>query len=231
MKNVEKLVQRKSEGIDRVEKVLSCEGLGPHNVSIKGIIEVIEELDAEVIFGDENRDYASESFAIRVQGKSGVLYRVSVHYRPRYARLIAERFVELQDESEMGVLLQVFRNMLKFEVHWYDSRDGSWEGFCIHGRSEDIPKCWPGDMLISLLCTLGDDLRSSFEPKQNTLRRELCEAYPVAWCANQTLPNTTLADVSRFIDIIHQMQEAQSKEEFLDIREKAIQEIFDEEVE
>jgi len=231
MKNVGKIVQEKSEEIDRVVKILSCEGLGPHNVSIKGIIEVIEELDAEVIFGDENSDYASESFAIRVQGKSGVLYRVSVHYRPRYARLIAERFVELQDESEMGVLLQAFRNMLNFEVHWYDSRDGGWVGFCIHGRSEDIPKCWPGDMLISLLCTLGDDLRSSFEPKQNTLRRELCEAYPVAWCANQTLPNTTLADVSRFIDIIHQMQEAQSKEEFLDIREKAIQEIFDEEVE
>ncbi|MDP6333651.1 MAG: hypothetical protein QF479_03360 [Candidatus Poseidoniaceae archaeon] len=231
MKNIEKLVIGKNKEIDRVIKLLSCEGLGPHNVSIKWLTEVIEELDAEVIFGGENRDYSADSFAIRLYGKSGVLYRISVHYRQRHARLMAERFDELEEESEISTLLQAFRNMLKFETHWYDTRDGDWESFCIHGRSEDVGKCWPVDMLVSLMHTLADDLRSSLEPKQNTLRRELLDSYPVAWCANQTSPNTTLAEVSKFINIIHDIQDAQSKEEFHEIQKAALKELFNEEVE
>ncbi|HJL60256.1 MAG TPA: hypothetical protein QF621_07880, partial [Candidatus Thalassarchaeaceae archaeon] len=151
--------------------------------------------------------------------------------RQRHARLMAERFDELEEESEISTLLQAFRNMLKFETHWYDTRDGGWESFCIHGRSEDVGKCWPVDMLVSLMHTLADDLRSSLEPKQNTLRRELLDSYPVAWCANQTSPNTTLAEVSKFINIIHDIQDAQSKEEFHEIQKAALKELFNEEVE
>ena len=106
----EKMYKQK---IDWVLKHFRCEGLEPHNRSIEWICETAEELNATIDIGGENRrHYSGRSFAIRVRGTSGVQYRISVHYRPRFAEIVAERFdeIDFSDDKSIGMLIHSFKN-------------------------------------------------------------------------------------------------------------------------
>jgi hypothetical protein len=226
---------RVTEFSDRAEHVLKMvthEALEPHNRSIKWTIEAVEAADAKLDIGGESRRYGAESFAIRLTGRSGVMYRISVHFRPRFARLLAERFdeIDFEDESSLPSLMQPFHSMLSFETHWYDARDGDWEGICIHERRGGNHDCWPGDVLVTLINTLADDLRSAFAKKMTTLRSELRSAYPIAWCAHQTSPEVPFSYVARYTGWLDALGQANDEEDFRAIRRAAIADLFDEEV-
>ena len=199
-------------------KHIYCEGLEPHNRSIEWIIETIDELGAVVDIGGENRDHRSaHSFAIRLRGTSGVLYRISVHYRPRFAKLLSERMseVEIRDDSSLDILLQPFRYMLHYDIHWLDARDGAWEGICIHGHRDRPITSWPGDELVTTLVTLADDLRHAvFDKNMNTLRSELQKAYMISWCVGNTSSEVKFEDVVMYIQHISAMNNARNKEDF-----------------
>jgi len=223
-KIIENTEKPQDEQIAWMKNTLHCQGLDAHNRSIELICELIEELDAKIDIGGESRRYDAESFAIRLRGSSGVYYRISVHYRARFARLVAQRYSEIDwdDEGAIGALMYPFKSMLDFEIHWYDARDGDWESICIHGRRNESPNCWPADFLVSTMATLADDLRQSLELEMNTLRRELRESYPVAWCSGQTSPEITFADVTKHVSILEEMQNVDSKEEFFEIQERVL---------
>ena len=215
--------------IDWVQKHFHCNGLEPHNRSLEWIIETIEELDAHIDLGGENRDHRSaHSFAIRLRGSSGVLYRISVHYRPRFGDIVAERFSEIElGDGDLDVLMQPFRYMLHYDIHWLDARDGAWESICIHGHRDRPITSWPGDELVTTLVTLADDLRHAvFDKNMNTLRGELRKAYMISWCSGDTPPELTFDDVAKYIRHISEMNTARSQEDFLDAQHTAMLELY-----
>ena len=225
---------QQDDQIDRVLKTLYCEGLEPHNHSLNLISNLLHELDATIDIGGSNRCYDAESFAIFLRGTSGNRYRISVNYRARMAQLIAKRFNEIEFKSKdrhatkrtIGALMHPFRKFLDFEIHWYNARDGDWEGICIHGRRDETPKSWPADILATTMLTLSDDLRQSLEPSMNTLRHDIRDSYPIAWCAGQTSDDVTFAYVAKFVTHLEALQNADDREEFSKIREAALKDLF-----
>jgi hypothetical protein len=218
--------------IDWVLKHFHCEGLEPHNLSLKWICETIQDVNATLDIGGESRShYASSSFAIRVCGTSGVLYRISVHYRPRFAELVAERFNEIDFSSEdsIGLLMNPFKFMLDYEIHWLDERDGNWEHICIHGHRDRPATCWPGDELVTTLLTLSNDLRQSLEKSMNTLRSTLSNSYLISWCAGNTPAGTTWGEISTHLKHLRVLENVGSEEEFYEARNIALMELYGEE--
>ncbi len=214
---------------DWVLKHFCCEGLEPHNRSIEWICETADELGAKIDIGGENRRYSSgRSFAIRVRGTSGVLYRISVHYLPRFAEIAAQRFdeIDFSDEDSIGLLMRPLKYMLDYEIHWLDERDGNWESICIHGHRDRPATCWPGDELVTTLLTLSDDLRQSLEKSMNTLRSTLGKSYMISWCSGNTPSEVTWAHISRHLKHLHEMENAGSKEDFYDARNIALAELY-----
>ncbi len=223
---------QQDDQIDRVLKTLYCEGLEPHNHSLNLISNLLHELDATIDIGGGSRSYDAESFAIFLRGTSGNRYRITVNYRARVARLIAKRFNEIEfksnPEETIGVLMHPFRSLMDFEIHWYDARDGAWEGICIHERRDVLPKSWPADLLVTTMRTLSNDLLNSLTSSMTTLRSELRHSYPIAWCARQTSDDVTFTDVVKFVTLLETLQNAGDREEFLEISEAAQRDLFNE---
>ncbi len=222
--NMKSKIEEESNN-SKVLKNFTCEGLEPHNRSLKWLVEVLDQLGAEIEL-DGNRRYDAESFTIRLQGTSGVIYRISAHFRRRQARLIANRIddVDIDDQKGVESLMYAFNEMMSFETHWYDSRDGDWEGICIENRREKRSG-WPGDTLVGLVSALSDDLRSSLRITMTTLRRELREAYPISWFNNQTSPDVTFADVVQHVEILKHLAESDDREEFLERQAEAFEQL------
>ena len=219
------------EGTDWVLKNFHCEGLDPHNRSLEWVCETVEELNAVIdIGGESRRHYSGRSFAIRIRGKSGVQYRISVHYRPQFAKIVAERFdeIDFSDDQSIGMLMHSFKHMLDYEIHWLDERDGDWVHICIHGHRDRPATCWPGDELVTTLLTLSDDLRQSLEESMNTLRQTLRQSYMIAWCTGNTHPDTTWEWMITHLKHIGEMENASSKEDFYEARNKALGELYGE---
>lgn len=219
--------------IDWVLKHFHCKGLEPHNLSLKWVCETLQDVNALIDIGGESRaHYAARSFAIRVRGTSGVLYRISVHYRPRFAELLAERFgeIDFSNEDTIGLLMHPFQNgILNYEIHWLDERDGNWEHICIHGHRDRPATCWPGDELVTTLLTLSNDLRQSLEKPMTTLRSELRNSYLISWCAGNTPPETTWEVMSSHLKHLRVMENSDNKEEFYEARNIALMELYGEE--
>ena len=216
---------------DWVLKHFHCEGLAPHNRSIEWICETAQQLNATIdIGGESRRHYSGRSFAIRVRGTSGVQYRISVHYRPRFAEMVAERFDEINfnDDNSIGMLMHSFKYMLDYEIHWLDERDGDWEHICIHGHRDRPATCWPGDELVTTLLTLSDDLRQSLEKSMNTLRQTLCKSYMIAWCTRNTHDDVTWDCITTHLKHISDMENASDEEEFYEARTIALAELYGE---
>ena len=216
---------------DWVLKHFCCEGLEPHNRSIEWICETAKDVGATIDIGGESRShYAGHSFAIRIRSTSGVLYRISVHYRPRYAELICERFAEIDfnDEESIGLLMYPFKNMLSYEIHWLDERDGDWEHICIHGRRDRPATCWPGDELVTTLLALSNDLRQSLEISMNTLRSTLRQSYMISWCAGNTPSDVTWNEMSKHLKHLRVLCNVDSEEEFYEARNDALIDLYGE---
>jgi hypothetical protein len=224
--------KQQDDQIDRVLKTLYCEGLEPHNHSLTLLPNLLDELDATIDISGGSRSYDAESFAIFLSGTSGNRYRITVNYRARVARLIAGRFNEIEfksnPEETIGALMHPFRSLMDFEIHWYDARDGAWEGICIHER-HDVPlKSWPVDLLVSTMLILSNDLRNSLIQSMNTLRSELRHSYPIAWFARQTSDGVAFEDVVKFVTLLETLQNAGDREEFLEISDAALGDMFNE---
>ena len=228
------IYETKEEQENRIIGNFGHPSLGPHNKSLRFIFETVNDVGGEIDESVAGHQYDASNFAIRLKGASGILWRITVNYRSKVADLMAERFNEIDfdgDQETIGVLMHAFQNMMDFAVHWYDFRDGDWEHVCIHESRKNAPDCWPGDNIVSTVMALSNDLRSAFEPPMNTLRREMREAYPVAWSARQTPPDTEFSDVVKYVGYLTELANSESKEDAYKIRARALKDLFDEEVE
>ena len=231
--------ENKDRQKERILTNFYCAGLPPHNRSLEFLFEVLDDAGGVIDEGGGNHQYDADTFAIRVKGSSGTMYRITVNYRSRAARLMAERFHEIDfdggdgmdEQLAIGTLMHAYRRMMDFAVHWYDYRNGNWEQICIHESRERMPDCWPGDHVASTILLLANDLRCAFEPPMNTLRRELRESYPVAWGAQQTPSDVTFTDVVKYVGYLERLANCESKEEAFEVRAEALKDLFDEEEE
>ena len=214
-----------------MEQMLYCPGLTPHNNSVEMLVEAIKQHDAIVDIGGESRRHSRNgaiSFAIRVKGRSGTQYRVSVYYHPLYAEVVAKRIdeIDLNDPEQIGVLMRPFGALLHFESHWHDARDGDWNHICVHERRNLPSNCWPGDALVAMVQALANDLRSALEPEMNTLRHELMRAYPVAFCNEQTPPEITYSDVTTYCIAVGEINKCKKKKETVEKCKLAREQFF-----
>lgn len=207
--------------LDPLIESFGQDGLEPHNKSLELVSQVIEDVGAVVELGSEYRQYGSESISIRLTGASGTNYRISVHFRPRVANLMARRFSEMdfEDTLRSGAFMHPFRNMMDFDIHWYDFRDGDWVSVCIHDRRDTPVECWPGDNIATTIQLLNDDIRSAMLPEMSTLRHELMSSYPVSWAAGQSPPEVKFSDVAKTVFWLRILNDASSVAEFTEIRE------------
>jgi len=214
--------------IDWVLKHFHCNGLEPHNRSIEWVIETLQEIGASIDIGGAQGHRIERSFAIRLRGTSGILYRISVHYRPRFGEIVAERFSEVElGDGDLDILMQPFRYMMHFESHWLDERDGTWEHICIHGHRDRPITSWPGDELVTTMVTLADDLRHAVcDKNMNTLRTELRKSYMISWCSGYTPPELTFEDVAKYIRHISEMNAARNQEDFHDAQHTAMLDLY-----
>ena len=234
MKKYNTIYATREEQEDRIRRAFGHPALKPHNNSLKLIFETVNDVGGYIDESAAGHQYDAGCFAIRFKGASGIQWRITVNYRSNIANLLAERFDEIDFDDEqdpIGALMHAFRNMMDFAVHWYDFRDGDWEHVCIHESRENEPSCWPGDNVASTVMALSNDLRTAFEPPMNTLRREMREAYPVAWSARQTPPDTEFSDVVKYVGYLTELANSESKEDAYKVRARALEDLFDEEVE
>jgi len=220
---------------ESILRKFSCAGLDPHNRSMEFIFDVVNDVEGVIDEVGGGHQYDAASFAIRVKGSSGILYRIRVNYRARAARVMAERFSEIdfdagdgmEEQLAIGTLMHAYRRMMDFSVHWYDYRSGNWESICIHESRQETPKCWPGDHVVATVMLLVNDLRSAWEIPMNTLRRELREAYPVVWSARQTPPDVTFTDVVKYVGYLEKLANCDNREEALEVRLEALRDLFE----
>ena len=109
-----------------VLKTFGCDGLEPHNRSLEFMCEVLDDVGATIDVGGESRQYDAESFAIRVPGSSGAPYRISVHFRPRAARLMEQRLNEIDFDEDGDQDLYVSGYWYNESILWRnDGFDGN----------------------------------------------------------------------------------------------------------
>ena len=220
---------------ERLIDQLSIDGLDGHNKSVEWLFDSCEFLRAEVEEKPSDNHYDSEDFEIRLSGKdSGVEYRIKVRYRPKILRLLGKRIGEINLDSyeEIESIYTPFSEMVVFETMWYDHAKREWKRFCIvpkHRRQQSpldaqdiagiypMSQVWPLDRIVSLMYALNDDLRSAKMTEMDTLRRELCSAYPLAWFAGMTDERLDFEEISTYVTHLKDLLETSSWEEFNDI--------------
>jgi len=225
---------RNNRECERLIDRLSIDGLDGHNKSVEWLFESCELLGAEVQGKPSDNHYDSEVFEIRLSGKdSGVDYRIKVQYRPEILRLLGKRIdgVNLDSFKEIETIYTPFSRMVEFDTSWFDHTRREWARFCIvpkRQRHSDIPaehvagiypvtQVWPLDRIVSLMHALNDDLSSAMMPEMDTLRRELCSAYPLAWFAGMTDERLGFEEISAYVTHLKDLLETSSWEEFNDI--------------
>jgi|MDSW01.2.fsa_nt_gb hypothetical protein len=232
-----KQVPLELEHAEWVHDNFTCDGLEPHNRSIRWFLSTCEDLDIRIDRTAERYRHGSgQAFQFNITALSGMEYRVSVTYQPRLARLLSKRFdeLDLRSKNQLQTLLHPFQGLLNFDVHWYDARDGTMEHICIERNRRAKTRYWPGDHLVAVTKILADDLRSSLDYSMTTLRSTLITAYPVAWTNFQTPESVKMPDVHRHVGYLKKLQKLRSSEDregFDEVRAVTLKELFNEEAE
>ncbi len=220
---------------ERLIDQLSIDGLDGHNKSVEWLFDSCEFLGAEVEEKPSDHHYNSENFQIRLSGKdSAVEYLINVQYRPEILRLLGKRIgeVNLDNYEESETIYTPFIQMVDFDTMWYDHTKREWKRFCIvpkHRRQQSpidaqdiagiypVSQVWPLDRIVSLMYALNDDLHSAKNAEMDTLRKELCSSYPLAWFAGMTDERLDFEEISAYVTHLKDLLETSSWEEFNDI--------------
>ena len=220
---------------ERLIDQLSIDGLDGHNRSVEWLFDSCEFLGAQVEGKPSDHHYDSENLQIRLSGKdSAVEYLIKVKYRPEILRLLGKRIgeVNLDNFEESETIYTPFSQMVDFDAMWYDHTRREWNRFCIvpkHQRQRSpidaqdiagiypVSQVWPLDRIVSLMYALNDDLHSAKNAEMDTLRRELCSAYPLAWFAGMTDERLDFEEISAYVTHLKDLLETSSWEEFNDI--------------
>jgi len=200
-------------------KSLIHPALEEHNKSLTWIQETAKEIDANIVIStNEYYDPKKHTSAIYMKGrKSNISYKIEINYYPRIANLCAKRIDEISINEENFRILNKFiiSKMITFNVRWYDLRIMDWSSICIENESGIMS--WPGDIIVSVMNALYNDIYSALDSKMNTLRSTLIEALPVYWFVNKQFYNISynnIALLSESLEDLHYTDVSDSMDEF-----------------
>jgi len=200
-------------------KSLMHPALEEHNKSLTWIQETAKEINANIVIStNEYYDPKKHNSAIYMKGrKSNISYKIEINYHPRIANLCAKRIDEISINEENFRILNKFiiSKMITFNVRWYDLRIMDWSSICIENESGIMS--WPGDIIVSVMNALYNDIYSALDSKMNTLRSTLIEALPVYWFVNKQFYNISynnIALLSESLEDLHYTDVSDSMDEF-----------------
>ncbi len=93
-----------------------------------------------------------------------------------------------------------------------DERDEEWKWLCVHEFEDEGVKCWPADVIASLILTLRNDLHSALKYELYTIRESLLISLPLNWAIGKTNAEFGIKSVSEYCDILSSINSMKKEE-------------------
>lgn len=199
--------------IDGLDFLLEILDFKPFNESLKFLDGVMRQVNAK----GERKEEGGEvnCFVIEVIGESSTNYKIEIEYNEKLALKFFSGYSKLDlptQEKELAMLLNLFQKIFTYGVYWMDERDETWKWLCVHEFEDEGVKCWPADVIASLILTLRNDLRSALKYDLYTIRESLLISLPLNWAIGKTNAEFGIKSVSEYCDILSSINSMKKEE-------------------
>ena len=200
--------------IDELSSILEIPGFKPFNESLKFLDGVIQQVNAKgERWKEEEGNF--DHLVIKIVGESSTNYKIEIEYNEKLALKFFSGYSKLNlpsQEKELGTLLNLFQKIFTYGVYWMDERDEEWKWLCVHEFEDEGVKCWPADVIASLILTLRNDLHSALKYELYTIRESLLISLPLNWAIGKTNAEFGIKSVSEYCDILSSINSMKKEE-------------------
>lgn len=190
--------------IGELSSILEIPGFKPFNESLKFLDGVMQQVNAKgERWKEEEGNF--DQLVIEIVGESSTNYKIEIEYNEKLALKFFSGYSKLNlpsQEKELGTLLNLFQKIFTYGVYWMDERDEEWKWLCVHEFEDEGVKCWPADVIASLILTLRNDLHSALKYELYTIRESLLISLPLNWAIGKTNAEFGIKSVSEYCDIL-----------------------------
>lgn len=199
---------------DELSLLLEIPDFKPFNESLKFLDGVMQQVNAK---GERCKEEEGEvnCFVIEVIGESSTNYKIEIEYNEKLALKFFSGYSKLNlptQEKELGMLLNLFQKIFTYGVYWMDERDEEWKWLCVHEFEDEGVKCWPADVIASLILTLRNDLHSALNYELYTIRESLLISLPLNWAIGKTNAEFGIKSLSEYCDILSSINSMKKEE-------------------
>tara|TARA_Y100000741_G_scaffold361197_1_gene344732 strand:- start:556 stop:1269 length:714 start_codon:yes stop_codon:yes gene_type:complete len=200
--------------IGELSSILEIPGFKPFNESLKFLDGVIQQVNAKgERWKEEEGNF--DHLVIKIVGESSTNYKIEIEYNEKLALKFFSGYSKLDlpsQEKELGTLLNLFQKIFTYGVYWMDERDEEWKWLCVHEFEDEGVKCWPADVIASLILTLRNDLHSALKYELYTIRESLLISLPLNWAIGKTNAEFGIKSVSEYCDILSSINSMKKEE-------------------
>ena len=200
--------------IGELSSILEIPGFKPFNESLKFLDGVIQQVNAKgERWKEEEGNF--DHLVIKIVGESSTNYKIEIEYNEKLALKFFSGYSKLNlpsQEKELGTLLNLFQKIFTYGVYWMDERDEEWKWLCVHEFEDEGVKCWPADVIASLILTLRNDLHSALKYELYTIRESLLISIPLNWAIGKTNAEFGIKSVSEYCDILSSINSMKKEE-------------------
>jgi|TARA_B100001758_G_scaffold160938_1_gene138797 hypothetical protein len=200
--------------IGELSSILEIPGFKPFNESLKFLDGVIQQVNAKgERWKEEEGNF--DHLVIKIVGESSTNYKIEIEYNEKLALKFFSGYSKLNlpsQEKELGTLLNLFQKIFTYGVYWMDERDEEWKWLCVHEFEDEGVKCWPADVIASLILTLRNDLHSALKYELYTIRESLLISLPLNWAIGKTNAEFGIKSVSEYCDILSSINSMKKEE-------------------
>ena len=200
--------------IDELSSILEIPGFKPFNESLKFLDGVMQQVNAKgERWKEEEGNF--DHLVIKIVGESSTNYKIEIEYNEKLALKFFSGYSKLNlpsQEKELGTLLNLFQKIFTYGVYWMDERDEEWKWLCVHEFEDEGVKCWPADVIASLILTLRNDLHSALKYELYTIRESLLISLPLNWAIGKTNAEFGIKSVSEYCDILSSINSMKKEE-------------------
>ena len=190
--------------IGELSSILEIPGFKPFNESLKFLDGVMQQVNAKgERWKEEEGNF--DHLVIEIVGESSTNYKIEIEYNEKLALKFFSGYSKLDlpsQEKELGMLLNLFQKIFTYGVYWMDERDEAWKWLCVHEFEDEGVKCWPADVIASLILVLRNDLHSALKYELYTIRESLLISLPLNWAIGKTNAEFGIKSVSEYCDIL-----------------------------
>ena len=200
--------------IGELSSILEIPDFKPFNESLKFLDGVIQQVNAKgERWKEEEGNF--DHLVIKIVGESSTNYKIEIEYNEKLALKFFSGYSKLDlpsQEKELGTLLNLFQKIFTYGVYWMDERDEEWKWLCVHEFEDEGVKCWPADVIASLILTLRNDLHSALKYELYTIRESLLISLPLNWAIGKTNAEFGIKSVSEYCDILSSINSMKKEE-------------------